>query len=57
MLKFCIKVFKISQFLNSCMDLRCFIFGMIIDIGPKYYSALSPPYDLEVKVPDLEILS
>ena len=22
---------------------------MIIDIGPKFYSALSPPYDLDVK--------
>ena len=31
---------------------------MIIDIGPKFYSALSPPlliYDLEVMVTDLEI--
>ena len=33
------------------------VFGMIIDIGPKFYSALSPPYDLEVKVTDLVILS
>ena len=31
--------------------------GLIIDtcIGPNFYSALSPPYDLEVKVKDLEI--
>ena len=27
---------------------------MIIGIGPKFYSALSPPYDLEVKVTDLK---
>ena len=33
------------------------MFGMIIDIGPKFYSALSPPFDLEVNVTDLEILS
>ena len=33
------------------------MFDMIIDIGPKFYSALSPPYDLEVKVTNLEILS
>ena len=32
-----------------------FIFGMIIDIGPKFYSALSLPYDLGVKVMDFEI--
>ena len=32
------------------------MFGMIIDIGPKFYSAVSPTYDLEVKVTDLEIL-
>ena len=29
---------------------------MIIDVGPKFYSALTTPaYDLEVKVTDLEI--
>ena len=33
-----------------------FIFCMIIEIGPEYYSALFPPYDLEIKVTDLEIL-
>ena len=33
------------------------MFGMIIDIGPKFYSVLSPPCDVEVKVMDLEILS
>ena len=34
-----------------------FIFGMIIDICPKFYSALSPPDDFEVKVTNLEIIS
>ena len=31
---------------------------MMIDIGPKFYSAPSPPpgHDLQVKVMDLEIL-
>ena len=29
---------------------------MIIDIAPKFYSALSLPYNLQVKVTDLEIL-
>ena len=29
---------------------------MIRDIGSKFYSALSPHYDLEVKVTDLEVL-
>ena len=32
-----------------------FIFGLIIDIDPKLYSALSPLYDQQVKVTDLEI--
>ena len=37
------------------MDLL--ILGMIIDIGPEFYLALSlpPTYDLEVKVTYLEI--
>ena len=30
---------------------------MVIDIDPKFYSALSPPYDVAVKVTDLEISS
>ena len=30
-----------------------FIFGMIIDICLKFYLALSPPYDLEVKVTEI----
>ena len=29
---------------------------MIIDIGPKFYPAISLPYNLQVKVTDLEIL-
>ena len=29
---------------------------MIIDIAPKFYSAISLPYNLQVKVTDLEIL-
>ena len=33
-----------------------FIFGMIIDIGPKFYSALSLPYDLEVKKFSFQIM-
>ena len=57
MLSFASKFLRSLNFEILAMDLRCFIFGMIIDFGPKYYSALSPPYDLEVKVPDLEILS
>ena len=32
------------------------VFGMVIDIGPKFYSELSPPDEIEVKVTDLEIL-
>ena len=52
MLKFCVKVFKISSFLNPCTDLL--IFGMIIDFGPKLYFP-TPAYDLEVKVMDREI--
>ena len=55
MLKFCLKVFKISFFFNPCM--LYFIFAMIIDNGPNFYSALFSPYDLEVKVTDLKILS
>ena len=55
MLQFCVKVFKILYFLNSCMIY--FIFGIVIDIGPIFYSALSLPYDLEVKVTYLEISS
>ena len=34
------------------MDLLYISFGMIIDIGPKFYSALFPPYDLDVTVAD-----
>ena len=33
------------------------IFGMIIDIGSKFYSALSPSFDLEIKVTDFELKS
>ena len=36
-----------------------FIFGMMIDIGPEFYSAIAPTtpiYDLKVKVTDLELL-
>ena len=58
MLKFCAKVFKIliSKSLHGFI-----ISGMIIDIGPKdigpkFYSALSPPFYLQVKATDLEIL-
>ena len=29
---------------------------MIIDIAPKFYSALSLPYNLQVKVTDLEVI-
>ena len=29
---------------------------MIIDIASKFYSALSLPYNLQVKITDLEIL-
>ena len=35
MLKFYVKVFKSLYFLNPQMDL--FIFGMIIDVRPKFY--------------------
>ena len=31
------------------------MFDMIIDIAPKFYSAVSLPYNLQVKVMDLEI--
>ena len=40
MLKFYVKVFKISWSLNLWLIL--IIFGMMIDIGPQFYSA--PPY-------------
>ena len=34
-----------------------FIFGMMIDTGPKFYSVPSTPmHDLKVKVTDLELL-
>ena len=35
-----------------------FMFNMVIDIGPKFYTVQSPPpvHDLKVKVMDLEFL-
>ena len=48
MLKFCIKVFKII------LSWIYFLFGMIIDITPKFYSKLSLTYNLQVKVMDLK---
>ena len=38
MLKFYVEVFKTLYFLNVI-----FIFGIIIDVGPKIYRAFSPP--------------
>ena len=32
------------------------LYNWIIDIAPKFYSTLSLPYNLQVKVTDLEIL-
>ena len=32
------------------------MFGMIIDIAPKFYSIISMPYNLQFKVTDLEML-
>ena len=55
MFKFCVKVFKISWFLNPCMDL------LYIWYDNRYWSKIlfgttpTPAYDLEVKVTDLEI--
>ena len=55
MLKFCVKVFKISYFLNPCMDL------LYIWHDNRYWSKIllstipTPAYILEVKVKDIEI--
>ena len=58
MLKFCVKVFKISKFLNPCMDL------LYIWYDNRFWSKIllgtiltipTPAYDLKVKVTDLEI--
>ena len=40
------------------MDLLsvCHGYNIDIDIAPNFYSALSLPYNLQVKVTDLEIL-
>ena len=49
-----------SKFLRSLdffnLALIYLIFGKIIDIGQKFCPAISPPYDLEGKVTDIELL-
>ena len=42
MLKFCIKVFNSIYFPDHRMAL-VYVFCMMIDIGPKLYSAIPPP--------------
>ena len=55
MLKFCIKVFKISRFLNPCMELL-YVWHDYRDWSKILFDTISAPiYDLEVKVADLEI--
>ena len=55
MLKFCVKGFKISYFLNPCMDL------LYVWYDNRYWSKIlfgtipTPAYVLKVKVMDLEI--
>ena len=55
MLKFYIKVFKISSFLNPYMDIF-YIWHDYRYWSKTLFSSISTPaYDLEVKVTDLEI--
>ena len=55
MLKFCVKVFKISQFLNPCMELLCIWHDYRNWSKILFGTIPTPAYDLEVKVTDLEI--
>ena len=56
MLKACVKDFKISQFLNPCMDL------LYIWYDNRYWSkilfetTLTPAFDLKVKVTEIYII-
>ena len=56
MLKFYFKVFKASLFLNLVVYL--FLFGMMIDAGPKFYVIRSPTLSItKVKVTDSNFCS
>ena len=55
MLKFCIKVFKISYFLNPCMDLLYTWYDNRYWCKILFGTTPTPAYDLAVKVTDLEI--
>ena len=42
MLKFCVSVFEIPVY-NPCVCSVGLMFGMMIDIGPKFYCVPHPP--------------
>ena len=55
MLKFCVKVFKISLFLNPCIELLYIWHDYRYSSKILFGTIPTPAYGLEFKVTDLEI--